>query len=258
VCRATTAATFYFEPQIIDEEEYCDGGAGVNNPTLRAHNELISLHTQSTRVIASFGTGKPKRGTIFRERKWHRLHLGQAIAGMNRALKTAKASLTECEETHAEVQARQNILLNGPAPFDYFRFNVENGLGKVKLNEWKLRRDDGAGGKCTTLEYIKRCTEKELAKRQVDEELRSLARLLVDRRRQRAKDDPDMWERFACCSFYRCTDDTCQTEAGDRLSFPLKRTMREHLQTVHNCAPDAMEAKLDDCRQMPEVPAGPF
>lgn len=258
VCRATTAAPFYFEPQLIEEDEYCDGGAGVNNPTIKSLNELNSLHDRRTKLVASFGTGKPEPTTMFRGRKSNRLHIGQAITGINRLLKTARAALTDCENTHAHVRDRQMDLQNGPTAFGYFRLNVERGLGKVELNEWKTKRDDGLGEKCTTLAYITRCTETELNKPEMQNRLTVLATILVKRRRQRAIDDPDMWERFACCSTYRCNEAGCTTQTGDHTSFPLRREMRAHLQSVHSCSPETIEARLAACRQTPQIPAGPF
>jgi hypothetical protein len=198
-------------------------------------------------------------------RKGHPLHLGQAIDHAHRLFQTATAALTDCEKTHELVLNRSRASKRTDAPFGYFRFNIEEGLGKVKLNEWKSRRDDGDGGKCTTIVYLRKCAEVELAKPEVQANLRALAIQLVEKRRYRARYYTAQWERFACCTSYRCLDDRClhETEGVGR-SFTTRDEMRQHLITVHPTPSqqqwpiESLESKLDKSRQMPEFPAGPF
>jgi hypothetical protein len=264
VCRATSAAPFYFMSQVIGDEEYCDGGAGANNPTIMGMDEVSRLHKNQPRLVASFGTGKPVKESIFR-RKGHQLDLGPAIDRAHRLLKTATASLTDCENTHNEVRNRLHLLEETNDRFDYFRLNVEEGLGKVKLDEWKPRRDDGEGGKCTTLEYIRKCAQRQLEKPETQELLRTLAKQLVGQRRYRVTRHATHWERFACCTTYRCLDDRCPDEInGDRPSFPTRGGMSHHLTTVHGpqsgqqWTTESLNTRLDECRRMPEFPAGPY
>ncbi|KAF4636644.1 hypothetical protein G7Y89_g1453 [Cudoniella acicularis] len=115
---------------------------------------------------------------------------------------------------------------DGPFIFRPYPPEVETGLGKVKLDEWKESRDDGEGGKCRTLEYIEQRTRDELLRPTVQDDLRQLASLLVAQRRRRVKEDFNRWERFACCTIYKCDVDGCRTLAGDTLSFELRREMR--------------------------------
>jgi hypothetical protein len=260
VCRATTAAPFYFEPQIIGDDEFCDGGAGVNNPTMKAYQEMTSLHENQLKILASFGTGKPVRPTTFRDRDSHRLHIGKTIRQWKGWVQTLKGALTECEETHREVVGNQIRARHSPGKFNYFRLNVEEDLGKVKLDEWKDKRDDGEGSKTTTLEYIRKCTEVELSKVEVQKQLAALAKLLVELRRCRVQQDQDRWERFANCTLYKCSREECIS--GDKALFTLRREMKEHLHTVHPVRHERIgshiEADLDSCRRMPDFPAGPF
>jgi len=168
-----------------------------------------------------------------------------------------KGALTECEKTHDEVAEHQYGARNTPGRFDYFRLNVEEGLGKVKLNEWKDKRDNGKGGKTTTLGYIRDCTEEELSKNEVQRQLAGLARLLVDLRRRREQADRDRWERFAICTLYKCSREECFS--GDKApSFALRREMRQHLHAVHDVPDERIETDLDSHRHMPKFLAGPF
>jgi hypothetical protein len=257
VCRATTAAPPYFDSQEIGVDEFCDGGAGANNPTMKAWDEMNSLHKNQLKVLASFGTGKPESGTIFKK-KSHKLWIGTAVADLNSRLKTLKAALTECEKTHDAVGRLQDFVSNNPVTeFHYFRLNVEDDLGKVKLNEWKTTRDNGVGGRCTTLDYIRMCTERELKKPTVKKDLHDLAKLLVKLRRSRIQQDRDRWDRFVCCELFKCPEDQCRVE-GEILSFHLRREMREHLQDTHHVTPERMQFELERHRHAPEFPAGPF
>jgi hypothetical protein len=264
VCRATSAAPFYFKSQVIGDEEYCDGGAGANNPTIIAINEVNHLHRNRLRIVASFGTGKPVRKSMFGS-GGNQLHFGPAIDRAHGLFKTATAALTDCEKTHEEVLSRSLALEGSDAHFEYFRFNVEEGLGKVKLNEWKSRRDNGEGGTCTTIEYLTKYTQVELGKPEVQAKLRALANQLVRQRRIRARLHLTHWERFACCTSYRCLDDGCLNEAeGNGPSFATRDKMRQHLITVHppqsqqQWTPESLKTRLDECRHMPEFPAGPY
>lgn len=257
VCRATTAAKTYFDPLIIDGDKYCDGGAGVNNPTLKLYKEMNSLHENEVKIIASFGTGKPEPLSLLSGSGAHRANPIAAFSDLMQSVRTLRAALTECEETHSEVEDIENLVRNGPGAFKYFRFNVEKDLGKIKMNEWKDRRDDGKGGIGTTIDYIRTCTVKELKEPLVQQSLEKLAKLLVARRRKRASDDRDRWERFACCSRYNCPRDECRAD-GEILSFPVRREMRAHLERVHAVAPDLIQAELERCREPPRFPAGPF
>ena len=152
-------------------------------------------------------------------------------------------------------------MAGGPKEFEYFRFNIEEDLFDIPIDACKKFRDNGRGGKCSTFSYINLCTQKELEKPQVQEQLQKLAKQLVERRRQRIKDDYDRWERFACCTTYTCTSDDCRV-GGEALKFNLRREMKDHLQAVHEPdnsvqSPD-LEAKLDLCRKLPDYPGGPF
>ena len=261
VCRATTAAPFYFESQMIGDDEFCDGGAGVNNPTWEALEEMEKLHRNGVEIIASLGTGKPAPASMFRGRNASRLHIPSAIERLQGMLNTAKSSLTDCEKTHERVeQAHEDR--TGERAFSYYRLNIEDGLGKVKLNEWKLQRENGEGGKCTTLEYLRKCTERELLKGEVKAQLLELAKQLVRLRRSRARDDPDRWKRFATCVSYKCDDKTCL--AGEKHTFSFQREMEHHLRTIHPRAPpeqwtsEELEKKATSSCSFPLVPSGPY
>jgi hypothetical protein len=212
----------------------------------------------------------------------------------NDVLRKTKSRLTEPDKVHIQVQETQNRERGGPSQFEYFRFNVEKGLGKIAMDETKT----------PTFATIRQYTREELSKPEVKNQLSKLAELLVEHRRARIRDDPDRWDRFACCTTYSCSEEECRTEPGEPLTFALRREMRDHLLVKHRWAqepleeegsifdsegdPDVFESeggsvfsksegkwksykpekkgqessklqkKLDQCRKEPEVPGGPF
>jgi hypothetical protein len=233
-------------------------GAGVN-PTFEAWEEIFRLHKKYPRMSASFGAGMPPP-PVFLLREVRGLQLLRRLREINRLPKTAKPALPDCEWTHRNVQEMAKNLADGPKGFQYFRFNVEGDLGNVPFDECKTRRDDGTGGLCSTFEYVNRCAGIELAKPHVQEQLRELATQLVKQRRQRIRDDPERWERFACCTVYICSDDECRNDG--KAIFNLRREMRAHLQIIHKLPEgeqgQELEMKLDECRKLPDYPGGPF
>jgi hypothetical protein len=267
VCRATIADRadradpVLFKAAINESDVSFDGGAGVN-PTSEALEEIFRLHKKSPRISASFGAGMPPPVSPSRAiRRRFSLRTLREIDRRNTLLSiTDITALLDCESVHRYVQGKDRHLVDDPKSFQYFRFNVEEDLGNVPFDECKRNRDDGTGGRCSTFEYINRCTDIELAKPQVKKQLRELATQLVKQRRQRIKDDPDRWERFACCTVYICSDDECRND--EKAIFNLRREMRAHLQIIHKLPEgeqgQELETKLDECRKLPEYPGGPF
>jgi len=254
VCRATTAAPTYFKPMMIDGNYYSDGGTEANNPTVEAMREIRLLHPGSLKLIASFGTGKANTASIFIQNESKHPHVVKVIDRSMRLGKRAKAALVESEKTHGAVDEFFKHY-NGA---EYRRFNVEKRLGKMKLNEWKTKRDAGAGDgtKCSTLRYIEICTEAELQKESVQKALRALADQLVKQRRQRTR-DIGRWDRFATCSLYKCHNDRCRLD-GKLFSCAIERDMRDHIRMVHPESSTPLEERLQRCRTEPDFPAGPF
>jgi predicted acylesterase/phospholipase RssA len=254
VCRATTAAPTYFEPQLIDGEVFIDGTE--KNPTMMALSELRDLHKYCTKVVASFGAGTPgmhsmaEFDTLGQRRGLRRL-LNDA-----RNLPSTLKELMENEKTHECVHrlAKLNDRLH------YFRLNVQTALDIVTFDECKTIRDDGNGGKCSTFDYIQQTTDLELKRPQTHQHIHELARRLVEQRRRRIKDDIDRWERFTCCTLYTCSEEDCRFD-GELLTFALRRDLKEHLQTIHASKMGEqkdLETKLDQCRKLPAFSGGPF
>ncbi|KAG8768965.1 hypothetical protein FRC12_005242 [Ceratobasidium sp. 428] len=135
--RATSAAPSFFKPALIKdngiEMRYIDGGLGYNNPTklliTEAEEEFGANHQVA--CILSLGTGQkntirlPTAGFIPKLQLLGVVGLLQKIA-------------TECEVTHQELVARPQ--LSGV----YYRFNVDQGMQGVGMDEWNRMSEVGA------------------------------------------------------------------------------------------------------------------
>ena len=124
--RATTAAPTFFKSIDIDGEPFVDGGLGRNNPIKQVLQEAeIIFPDQHLACIVSIGTGQAETISIPTPRWFQRaipLHVVDAI----------RSICTDCEESAQDATRRFEH-----TPGVYFRFNVEQGLQKVRLEEWR-------------------------------------------------------------------------------------------------------------------------
>ncbi|KAN0113144.1 Acyl transferase/acyl hydrolase/lysophospholipase [Hyaloscypha variabilis] len=188
VARATTAAPSYFEPVIVrPHDKFVDGGCGFNNPTRLVYDELETMSSRPACFI-SIGTGRsskylPSKGLL---------------AKFNTFLDASKKLSDESEQVHHKMQN-----LASTANFSYYRFNVDNSLRNIKLDEWKPSRPNRLG----TLDTIRQQTQDYLQQDDVREHLMQAAKELVQRRqkhlqrdlidfRERQKEEEPRWERL--------------------------------------------------------------
>ena len=128
--RATSAATSFFEPITLGRESnkrtFCDGGLRLNNPAeaIWSENQTI-LHdaaelSNMTKCFVSVGTGKP--GT-------NRVH----NSAWSFFTETLRSIATDTEAVAKEFpKSHRTLFRNGR----YYRFNVEQGLQNVGLEEY--------------------------------------------------------------------------------------------------------------------------
>src|ERR1035441_1436357 len=126
-CRATSAAPTFFPPIYIGNPPmaYVDGGLGHNNPIRSLIDEAKQLWpSRPIHCILNIGTGIT------------------ASANVGRTLKplmdTLKKISTDADQVAREVK-REMENEYGIDQTVYFRFNVQQGLEKVGLEEWKKR-----------------------------------------------------------------------------------------------------------------------
>lgn len=153
VARATSAAPRYFKEIEIEGRKYIDGGFGTNNPCEELCQEVNRMNNNNDsciKCVISIGTGKSSKKRMqnasgFREKL--KFGLGKFLTYANFAIKAA----TESETTHTRMLTRET---NSKGKLNYYRFNVEEGLERMKLDEWKvdgpIRRKLGKWGKPST------------------------------------------------------------------------------------------------------------
>ncbi|KAF1849072.1 FabD/lysophospholipase-like protein [Cucurbitaria berberidis CBS 394.84] len=238
VARATTAAPTYFDPVPIQNNTFGDGGLGSNNPVQEIFWEVATMHGNNASVInlvVSIGTGQADSV------KLHPSGPKKVISYFT----ATKALATESEQKHAAMGALIETTESSDA-VHYQRFNLssEQGLKNMKLDEWKIegkRRLTKHGFKRreeSTLDKIKRLTQNYCASDEVQEDIRKVARKLVDHRRARCSDQRK-WELWATGIRYRCTVKRCDKAQKLR---PSKADLKYHIEKIH---PNSFRGKTD-------------
>ncbi|PGG95771.1 hypothetical protein GX51_08124 [Blastomyces parvus] len=133
VCQAalaTSAATTFFDPVSIGDRNFADGGFGANNPVDEVEGEAANIWCPETgdlkplvKCFISIGTGNPGK-EAFKDNIVG--FLGETVVRI----------ATETEATERKFIARW------AKHFDekrYFRFNVEQGLQDIGLEEYKRK-----------------------------------------------------------------------------------------------------------------------
>jgi predicted acylesterase/phospholipase RssA len=120
--RATSAAPLYFDPISIGPlgSVFADGGMRNNNPVWALYNEVRAEWPYNDILcLVSIGTGKPEVKGVG--------------SGLQEVLESCAAIATETEET-----ARLFFKVHGDMAKDgrYFRFNVDQGMQGIGLEEW--------------------------------------------------------------------------------------------------------------------------
>lgn len=123
-CRATSAAPLFFEAIEVGKSplvKFVDGGLGKNNPVNLVVREARSLWpTRPFAVVVSLGTGKPQMKPVGTK--------------ATEVIATCIRLAIDAENTTREFREQQPHMVQ---MHKYFRFNVEQGLQGVGMEEWK-------------------------------------------------------------------------------------------------------------------------
>ncbi|KAI9862173.1 MAG: hypothetical protein M1824_001554 [Vezdaea acicularis] len=128
--RATSAAAMFFDPIEIGRQKFVDGATGFNNPVEVVLEEAESIWPDARpriQSLVSIGTGVPD--------------LKDFGDNLKEVVETLKAISTETEET--EKRFFKNHKDRGVGG-RYFRYNVQQGLGGVGLDEHKIDKIEAA------------------------------------------------------------------------------------------------------------------
>jgi hypothetical protein len=126
-----------FKPIQIGQSWYLDEGAGKYNPAPLVLDEAVQNEWPGREigVFVSIGTGKRPSGTNNRSHEWWEGFLGGSMGDFAEARRRLIAKLEDCENTHQDM-LRERLSSRGVNPENYYRLNVEVGVGEFGMNEW--------------------------------------------------------------------------------------------------------------------------
>lgn len=168
--RATSAAPTFFKPMRIGMVKYADGGLGYNNPSQLAVDEVRKIWPDHTpNCLISIGTGHQSAVKVYTSKDLDsnlnaqrsvfdqvkafvpeilgKLPQGKKIknfpAGVVAVIKMANA-ISQLVTSSNDVHIRLENDNNRPPTFEYFRFDVERGVGDIGLADL-AKMDEIAG-----------------------------------------------------------------------------------------------------------------
>ncbi|TVY78254.1 Calcium-independent phospholipase A2-gamma, partial [Lachnellula suecica] len=136
--RATSAIGLAFKPIQIGQSVFTDEGAGKFNPTPVALDEACvnEWPGRDVGVLVSIGTGKRPAGNDQNQHLWYEGFMGDFAEARRRLI----SKIEGCEETHKWVK-NEGLSKRGVNIENYYRFNVEIGVGEFGMNEWNRLAD---------------------------------------------------------------------------------------------------------------------
>jgi predicted acylesterase/phospholipase RssA len=123
-CRATSAATTFFDPVRIGPfgQEFADGAVIYNNPVQLVHREAAATwpDRMGDAVLISIGTGSAPDGDF-------KGNIKKIVEAMKKIVTQTERTANDFFLAHEDM-AKQNRL---------YRFNVSHGLANIGLEEWQ-------------------------------------------------------------------------------------------------------------------------
>ena len=153
--RATCAIGLAFKPIRIGQSIFHDDGAGTFNPSPFALDEATvnEWPGREVGVFISVGTGKRPRGTDQNSHVWYEGFLGDFAEARKKLI----SKIEGCEIIHERMK-KEYLMRRGVNIENYYRFNVEIGVGEFGMNEWHRLGDISTG----TRRYLGRDAEQKM------------------------------------------------------------------------------------------------
>lgn len=154
--RATCAIGLAFKPIQIGQSVFHDDGAGLFNPSMSALDEAVvnEWPGREVGVFLSVGTGKrPASSSDQHTSMWYDGFLGE----YGEAKKNLVAKIEGCEKTH-RYMLQEHLSKRGVNIDNYYRLNVEVGVGEFGMNEWHRLADISTN----TRQYLRREVEQKM------------------------------------------------------------------------------------------------
>lgn len=152
--RATCAIGLAFKPMRIGQSVFHDDGIGTFNPAPEALDEAVSEWPgRDIGVFVSIGTGRRPKSSDANATMWYEGFLGEFAEARRRLI----SKIEGCETIH-EYMMREHLGKRNVNIENYYRLNVEIGVGEFGMNEWHRLSQISTG----TKQYLKRDLEHRL------------------------------------------------------------------------------------------------
>ncbi|KAJ5542983.1 hypothetical protein N7461_008986 [Penicillium sp. DV-2018c] len=140
--RATSATGLAFKPIQIGQHYFIDEGHGKFNPAPLILDEAVvnEWPGREVGVFVSVGTGKRPAGTNNQQHEWWEDFFGDALGTFAEARRRLISKIEGCEDIHQEM-LRDHLAKRNVSKDNYFRLNVEVGVGEFGMNEWNRLAD---------------------------------------------------------------------------------------------------------------------
>ncbi|KAF2457498.1 acyl transferase/acyl hydrolase/lysophospholipase [Lineolata rhizophorae] len=135
--RATSATGLAFKPIQVGQSVFIDEGAGKYNPAPQILDEAVCNEWpgRDVGVFVSIGTGKRPPGTNNQQHLWWEGFVSSGMGDFAEARRRLIAKIEGCEDTH-QYMLRDHLSKRHVNPENYYRLNVEVGVGEFGMNEW--------------------------------------------------------------------------------------------------------------------------
>lgn len=140
--RATAANLLAFKPIQIGQSVFLDEGAGKYNPAPQILDEAVCNEwpAREVGVFVSIGTGKRPPGTNNQQHIWWEGFVSSGMGDFAEARRRLISKIEGCEDTH-QYMLHEHLAKRQVSPENYYRLNVEVGVGEFGMNEWNRLSD---------------------------------------------------------------------------------------------------------------------
>ncbi|KAJ6180256.1 hypothetical protein N7519_010717 [Penicillium mononematosum] len=140
--RATSATGLAFKPIQIGQHHFIDEGHGTFNPAPLVLDEAVvnEWPGREVGVFVSVGTGKRPPGTNNRQHEWWEDFFSDSLGTFAEARRRLMTKIEGCEDIHNDM-LRDRLAKRNVSKDNYFRLNVEVGVGEFGMNEWHRLAD---------------------------------------------------------------------------------------------------------------------
>jgi hypothetical protein len=141
--RATSATGLAFKPIQVGQSVYHDDGLGKFNPAPQVLDEAVlnEWPGREVGVFVSIGTGKrPSNNSQAPQHEWFESFVGGSMGEFAQARRRLAQKIEACEDTH-QFMLHEHLVNRQVNVENYFRLNVEVGVGEFGMNEWNRLSD---------------------------------------------------------------------------------------------------------------------